>query len=93
MPSASSTASMTGTCGERVSGTSSSSGHFAVLGDAVRLVGGDQVDPPLRPPVGVHAGHQVVGVMVDQPVDEFEQPAHGVHRCAVGGLTESGTPK
>ena len=53
MPIASSTSSITGTCGERVSGTSSSSGPRlrGLLGDPVRLVRGDQVDPPLRAPV------------------------------------------
>ena len=81
---------MTGTWGERVSGISSSSGSATgrgLLGDPVRLVRGDQVDPPLGAPVEVHAGDQVIGVVVlDEPGDEVQQAAYRVHRGAVRGL-------
>ncbi len=102
MPIASSTASITGTCGARVSGTSSLVGSARVLlGDPVRLVGGDQLHPPLRAPVRVHAGHQVLRpVVLDQPVDEVQQPAdrvdgravrrlHGVRDAEIGAGSEA----
>lgn len=58
-----------------------------LLGDPVRLVGGDQIDPPLRAPVEVHAGDQVIGVVVlDEPGDEVQQTAYRVHRGAVRSL-------
>ena len=55
------------------------------LGDAVGLVGGDEVDTPLRAPVVVPAGDEVRrAVGRHEPRDDVEEPAHRVDRRAVG---------
>ena len=85
---------MIGTCTSSGSGTTSTSGPTGDdLGDPVRLVGRDEVDPPLRAPVVVPARHEVRRLELgDEPRDDVEQPAHGVDRHAVGRPTVSGTP-
>ena len=54
-----------------------------VVGDAVRLVGRDRVDPPLRPPVVVPARHDVGGAVAgDERGDHVEESGHGIGRDA-----------
>ena len=57
-----------------------------ISGHAVRLVLGHEVDPPLRTPVGVEAGHQVGGGVVGQHAgDRVQESTHSTDGCAVGG--------
>ncbi len=59
--------------------------HVGALDQPVGLVGGHQVDPPLRPPVVVPAGHEVRRpVRGDQRGDHVEEAAQRVGRCLVG---------
>ena len=63
------------------------------LGHAVRLVARDQLDAPVRPPVVVPAGDEVRRlVVVHQPGDDVEQPAHRVDGVPSARRSESGTP-
>ena len=56
-----------------------------VLGDPVRLVGGDGVDAPLRPPVVVPAGHDVRGpVSRDERGEHVEEAGDGIGRQTGG---------
>ena len=56
-----------------------------LLGDAVRLVRRDQVNPPLRPPVVITAHHQAGGPLAgDNRGDGVEEATHGVDRTPVG---------
>ena len=60
---------------------------IAALSEAVRLVGRDEVDPPLRTPVVVPAGDEFGGAMgVDQGGDHVEEPSDRVGRWLVGRL-------
>ena len=84
MPMARSASRMSGTCGREVVGALLD--DVGPLGQPVRLVGGHQVDPPLRPPVVVPAGDEVGGAVGgDEGGDHVEEAAQRVGRGLVGG--------
>ena len=65
-----------------------------LLGDTVRLVGGDEVHPPLRPPVVVAAHHQPGRPFAgDDGGDGVEEAAQGVDGPAVGRGDRGGHPE
>ena len=75
---------MIGTCGREVVGALLD--DVGALGEPVRLVGGHQVDPPLRAPVVVPAGDEVGGAVGgDEGGDHVEEAAQRVGRRLVGG--------